>query len=210
MSFNQPKRMKFERVNGEQLKEVRDELKMINPREEFLDPEEEVDSDLKEFIRAQIFESEARINTRLDKLDRKLNILLTKLTDDYQEDEEEDPLEVDDNQEEHIIEYIDDPDEHTTIVDECSSQLFPIVQEEFFDYFMTRLKDESYRVSLVNARWELARNVGTRSFNVSVKDFLLMHFDLEVCVKYSVSGYGSRGSKKKKLDAPTLVKVCLN
>lgn len=42
---------------------------------------------------------------------------------------------------------------------------------------------------------------------------MLMHFELGVCIKYSISGYGSRGSKKKKVDAPTLVKYtyeCFN
>lgn len=213
----------MERVNGEQLKELkvyRDEIKKLKPSREIedelrveLSEDEEVDSDLKAFIQTQISDSEARINTRLDNIDKKLNLLLSKLIEDYQESEQEDPLGEDEIQEEHIIEYVHDIEEQATIVDEYSSQLFPITEEEFFDYFMNRLKDETYRQNLVNARWELAKHVGSRSFNVSVKNFLVMHFDLEVCVKYSVSGYGSRGSRKKKLDAPTLVKYvyeCFN
>jgi hypothetical protein len=40
-----------------------------------------------------------------------------------------------------------------------------------------------------------------------------MHFDLPVCVKYSVSGFGAHGSIKKKLDSNSLtnyVYECFN
>ena len=154
----------------------------------------------------------------MDRIERKLNKLLAlKGEDDSETDEEkanaseEQPYE----EEEHIIEeYVNDEmeDSHDQI-DEYSSLIFPIADEGTFDWFMFKLKNDEYRSNLVNKRWALTRNVGTRSFNVSVKDFLRMHFDLSVCIKYSVSGFGSRGSKKKKVDSKTLsfyVHECFN
>lgn len=218
---NQPpvKKIKIQKLQSDQFKELmiyRDEIKKLTSSKDIEPPQEieyivdDNDDDIKIFIQNEIRESEMRINQRLDKLDRKLNLLLEKFVDNYQEEEEE--SQVDEVQEEHVIEYIQENDDSST-VDELSPQIFPITDEGTFDWFMTRLKDENYRNSLIASRWELAKNVGTRSFNVAVKDFMLMHVELAVCIKYSVSGYGSRGTKKKKLDAPTIVKYvfeCFN
>jgi hypothetical protein len=122
------------------------------------------------------------------------------------------PVEENDSliEEEHLIEYINENEE---AVEEFSNEMFPINDEGTFDWFMNRLKDEEFQNNLISTRWHLTRDCGTRSFNVSIKDFLKFHFDLSVVIKYSVSGYGSRGTKKKKLDAKTLSKYvyeCFN
>jgi hypothetical protein len=96
------------------------------------------------------------------------------------------------------VEYVDDPKLNSAEID------FPINDEPTFDWFFVNLKGEEFRNELIARRWHLSRNVNTKTLNVAVKEFLKMHFELTVCVKYSCSGYGSHGTKKKKLDSKSL------
>jgi len=206
-----PKKIKLEK--GFETVQITDPL----VEESMLD-ESSTTSDIKRYIREQVKISEQKILLKMDRIERKLNQLLALRgsNDDSESDEKPDmsgeqPYE----EEEHIIEeYVNDElEESHGQIDEYSSLIFPIADEGTFDWFMIKLKDDEYRSILVNKRWALTRNVGTRSFNVSVKDFLRMHFDLSVCIKYSISGFGSRGSKKKKVDSKTLsfyVYECFN
>lgn len=172
------------------------------------------DQSIKYFIRQQIQLSELKILARMEVIERKLDQLLALkscVTEQPDQNDNESHYE----QEEHIIEeYIsDDPAvDHADEPDDYNNT-FPITDEDTFDLFMLKMKDPAYRNTLVNQRHHLTRNCGTRSFNVSVKDFLRMHVDLAVCIKYSISGYGSRGTKKKKVDGKTLavyVHECFN
>lgn len=87
--------------------------------------------ELKTFIKNEIVKSEARINEKLHNIEQKFN------TDEGSVIEER-LLEVDYVQEE-------EGDEDPAIIDEISSQLFPIAYEDTFDWFMERLKDDSKR-----------------------------------------------------------------
>lgn len=172
--------------------------------------DDQSDQAMKEYIRGQIKISERKILMKMDRIERKLNQLLGLKGDagnnDASETDEKIFMNDEMYEEEHILEeYVNDEMEesHGTI-DEYSSLIFPINDEQTFDWFMLKLKDDEYRNNLINKRWTLTRNVGTRSFNVSVKDFLRMHFELAVVIKYSISGFGSRGRKKKKVDSKTL------
>lgn len=186
----------------------------------YIEEDEETDegndnTEIKRFIRGQIKQSERKIRElierRIDRLERKINRLLEKKFENNDTSNiDHIDKEQDFDEEEHLIEYVNEGEDQT---DELNHQIFPICDENTFDWFMERLKDEQYRENLVCRRYKLTRDVGMKSFNVSVKDFLLMHFQLAVCIKYSVSGYGSRGTKKKKLDSPTLTKYifeCFN
>lgn len=196
-----PKKIKLEKLY--------DTVHVTDPlvEENLLD--ESSTSDIKRYIREQVKISERKILLKMDRIERKLNQLLALRGSQIDSDSDakpdisgEQPYE----EEEHIIEeYVNDElEENHGQIDEYSNLIFPIADEGTFDWFMLKLKDDEYRSTLVNKRWALTRNVGTRSFNVSVKDFLRMHFDLSVCIKYSVSGFGSRGTKKKKVDSKTL------
>lgn len=205
-------RNEIKKIN--EIKKTKEEVSksVINEMDENTnDYEHDRTDDIKEFIRYQIGLSEKRINIRLDKIESKINKLLEIKSDVGSVviiDEEHNDESFETDHEEHIIEeYVnenenDDVDDNA--IDEYSSDIFPISDESSFDWFFARLKDDSFRANLVNQRWELTKNVGLRSFNVSVKDFIRFHFNLAVCTKYSVSGYGGRGSKKKKFDSQTL------
>jgi hypothetical protein len=148
--MSQPeKRIKIERANADHLKDLniyREEIKRLNSSRdqeiEYLVEEHESDN-LKIFVQNEIRESENRINQKLEKIERKLNLLIEKFIDDYQEEEDS---QVDDDEEmteEHVIEYIQETvEEPPAIVDELSNQIFPISDKDTFDWFMERLRDE--------------------------------------------------------------------
>lgn len=166
--------------------------------------------ELKKFIRDQIRLSERRIQNRFDIIEGKLNRLLDRQT--AQSGEEEEFIE-----EEHVYEVDDNahqPTFHQSVeVSEQDFKIFPICDEQTFDWFFDRLKNEDYRNSLIQRRWNLTKTVNMKSLKISVKDFLLMHFDLSVCIKYSISGFGAHGIRKKKLDSNSLnifVYECFN
>lgn len=166
------------------------------------------DGDLKAYLHEQIQKSEWRVMKRLDTIEQKLDRLLeAQHTANQIEDEP--------TVEEHLVEWVEAepglPREGS--VNELDSRLFPIADESTFDWFFERLRNEDYRNKLIQSRWQLTRNVSTKTFQISIKDFLRMHFELTVCVKYSVSGYGARGVKKRKFDSATLTKYvyeCFN
>jgi hypothetical protein len=205
-----PKKIKLEKVF--------DTVQITDPLVDESLVDESSTSDIKRYIREQVKMSERKILSKMDRIERKLNQLLALQGSNVDSDSDEKPdmsAEQPYEEEEHIIEeYVnDDLEDNLGQIDEYSSLIFPIADEDTFDYFFLKLKNDEYRSTLVNKRWALTRNVGTRSFNVSVKDFLRMHFDLSVCIKYSISGFGSRGSKKKKVDSKTLtfyVYECFN
>lgn len=145
-------------------------------------------------IKKYILASENRINQRLNKIEELLNKVLERQNAAHPEEE---PA----MEEQHLVEYIEDTRTNPTDMD---NRLFPINDEATFDWFFENLKDEEYRSALIIRRWALTRNVNTKTVNIAVKEFIRMHFDLPVCVKYSCSGYGSHGTKKKKLDTKTL------
>lgn len=153
---------------------------------------------LKKYIRDQIRLSERRVHERFDRLERKINRILEKQF-------HEETIPSDDVQEEHLIDWNGEQNENPHVdPSELDDDIFPISDEETFEWFCEKLKDEEYLTALILRRWQLARNVSTKSFNVSVKDFLRMHFELPVCCKYSVSGYGAHGLRKKKLEAASI------
>ncbi|KAG5677352.1 hypothetical protein PVAND_007116 [Polypedilum vanderplanki] len=214
------KRIKLE-IKHSELNKFRDEIKkitIVNENEiqetnfkESNDPlvVNKEHSDIKEYIRDQIRQSEQRVQKRLDFIEHKLNILLERIDSDKQYGLS--ILSENDNEDKILEEFVEE--DSVVIQDEFNSQIFPIADEETFDWFLTQLSDENYREILTSHRWHLTKNCGTRSFNVSVKDFIRMHFELAVCIKYSVSGYGSRGTKKKKFDSQSLIKYvyeCFN
>lgn len=173
---------------------------------------ESTDSDegLKSYIRDQIQQSERRVQKRLDTIEQKLDRLLEAQNLPPVEQIEEEPT-----VEEHLVDWVEaDPAlAREEVVNELDSRLFPIADEGTFDWFFERLRNDDYRNKLIQSRWELTRNVCTKSFQISIKDFLRMHFELTVCVVYSISGYGAHGVKKKKFDSSTLTKYvfeCFN
>ncbi|KAL7050389.1 hypothetical protein ACKWTF_004060 [Chironomus riparius] len=214
----------IQKIKRSSMSEIDESLpKKIKLEKTFTDPlveecmiDESSTSDIKRYIREQVKISERKILLKMDRIERKLNQLLALNGSNVDSDSDEKPDISGDIIEEYVnyeLEENDELDQGHGQIDEFSSLIFPIADEGTFDWFMLKLKDEEYRSILVNKRWTLTRNVGTRSFNVSVKDFLRMHFDLSVCIKYSVSGFGSRGSKKKKVDSKTLtfyVYECFN
>ena len=156
-------------------------------------------SDIKKYIREQIQLSEQRIHRRFDLLEQRLNNFFNRQTTEEPEALEE------------YIEQESSPQKIGT--EEVDARIFPIADEETFDFFFEQLKDPEIRDVLVANRWTLTRNVSTKSYNISVKEFLRMHFELPICVKYSVSGFGAHGTKKKKLDSysiTTFVFECFN
>lgn len=157
---------------------------------------------IKKYIREQIRASERRIHQRFDILEQKLNTLFERhLQQPIDEEEEEEEV----IEEEHLVEWIEQDSLQQKIdTNDLDCRIFPIADESTFDWFFDKLKDEEYRTSLIQRRCQLTRNVSTKSFNVSVKEFIRLHFDLPVCVKYSVSGFGAHGVRKKKLDANSL------
>lgn len=154
--------------------------------------------DIKKYIREQILLSEMRVIQRFDQLEQRINRLLERQL--QPQTEEEVVIE-----EEHLAEYIE-PDAETSMEEsnEIDCRIFPIADEVTFDWFFDKLRNEEYRNALVARRWNLTRNVSTKSFNTSVKDFIRMHFDYSVVVLYSVSGFGAHGIRKKKLDSNSL------
>ena len=134
--------------------------------------------------------SENRINERLNRIERKLDRILERRGASSEIEEEE-----------HLVEFEEEPNRMTS---DSDKRIFPINDEYTFDWFFQNLKDDEYRNSLINRRWNLTRNVNTKTINIAVKEFLKMHFELAICVKYSCSGYGSHGTKKKKLDTKSL------
>lgn len=171
----------------------------LKPNSSSTSQPEECD-DLKKFIREQVRQSERRIQHRIDRIEQKINRLLEQnYTQQVQTEEEL-------IEEEHLlnVEYLDRGGDLKVELDELGSLAFPIADEATFDWFFEKLAIEDHRIALVERRWHLTRNVSTKSFNIAVKDFIRMHFDLNVCVKYSVSGFGSHGIRKKKLDSNSL------
>lgn len=159
--------------------------------------------DFKKFMRDQIRMSERRIQNRCDIIEGKLNRLLDRQTTVLSGGEEE-YLE-----EDHIYEVVEEgsvqPTFHQSVeVTEQDFKIFPIFDESTFDYFFEKLKSEEYRDLLIERRWKLSKAVNMKSLKIAVKEFLLMHFDLSVCIKYSVSGFGAHGIRKKKLDSNSL------
>lgn len=146
--------------------------------------------EIKEYIREQIHLSEQRIHQRFDSLEQKLNTLINRRVSLQAESDEAE-------------EWIEEDQVPKIEVCEIDSSIFPIADEDTFDWFFQQLRSEEYRNALIANRWHLANTVN-KSFNISVKDFLQMHFELTVCVKYSVSGFGAHGIKKKKLDLQSL------
>lgn len=169
-----------------------------NSSSSMIQPEES--EDLKKFIREQIRQSERRIQHRIERIEQKINRLLEQ-NYTHQVQTEEELIE-----EEHLlnVEYLDRGGDLKVEVDELGSLAFPIADEATFDWFFEKLAVEEHRNALIERRWHFTRNVSTKSFNIAVKDFIRMHFDLSVCVKYSVSGFGSHGIRKKKLDSNSL------
>lgn len=153
---------------------------------------ESENSQLKEEIKKLIRESENRINIKLNRIESKLNQLLNQQNDQV----------IEEIPEEHLDELIEETKLSPSDID--TSKIFPINDEHTFDWFFESLKNDEFRNDLISRRWSLTRNVNTKSLNIAVKEFLQFHFELPVCVKYSCSGYGSRGVKKKKLDSKTL------
>lgn len=137
---------------------------------------EHKDDEIKKIIRDQVLTSENRIQLRLDKLEQKLNRLLECLLPGTEEDIPE----------EHLLEFAEENEEtqHLENDEELDRRIFPITDEATFDWFFGRLRDGDYRESLISRRWQLTRTVSTKSFNISVKDFLRLHFELTVCIKY--------------------------
>lgn len=152
------------------------------------------EDDMKKFIREQIQLSEHRVHQQLDRIEKKLNQLIEKQTTEPSEQAEEVLLE------EHLLEIEDRKVE----ANDVGSMAFPIEDEAMFEWFFERLRDEDYRNQLIESRWTLTAKCSTKFYHIAVKDFIRLHFDLAVCVKYSVSGFGSHGSRKKKLDSETL------
>lgn len=161
------------------------------------DPLEETQAgsndDIKKYIREQIELSEQRIHQRFDLIEQKLNSFLDRQVAQPVAGSEA------------VEEWIEQEGSlQKDVAGEVDSRIFPIADEDTFDWFFEQLRNEEYRNALISNRWPLARNVSTKSFNVSVKEFLRMHFELPVCVKYSVSGFGAHGMKKRKLESNTL------
>lgn len=156
------------------------------------------EDDMKQYLREQIRLSERRILHKLDQLDRKINRLLCRPVQMTTTPEEEMV------EEEHLTEWDDEFYDHPVDETDLDNRLFPIADEKTFDWFCDKLHEEEYRNALIQQRWHMTRNLSTKSVNVAVKDFLRMHFDLTVCVKYSVSGFGAHGVRKKKLDFKSL------
>lgn len=73
------------------------------------------------------------------------------------------------------------------------------------DWLVENLKDDEFRKMLITRRLSLTLSIRRISLCIAVKKFLIMHFELPVCVKYSCSGRGRRlNIIKKKLDIKTL------
>lgn len=164
-----------------------------------------VDDDIRKYIREQIRQSENRIIQRCDKIEQKINRLLEcqlsqPIEEEVDDDEEEEGIE------EHLVEFVDpDPVDSKVDPSELDSRLFPITDEATFDWFFDKLKDEDYRNALILRRWSLTRSCSPKSVSIAVKDFLKLHFELPVVVKYSISGFGAHGIRKKKLDSNSLI-----
>lgn len=194
-----------------ELQQFQDEIRRIKVENDYESAKDNIcnnqidsvdpDDDLRTYIRNQIQESERRVQKRLDAIEQKLDRLLeAQNLSSVEQIEEEPPVE------EHLVDWVDaEPAPvREEVVNEFDSRLFPIADEGIFDWFFERLRNEEYRNQLIQSRWQLTRNVSTKSFQISVKDFLRMHFELTVCVKYSVSGYGAHGVKKRKFDCNSL------
>lgn len=167
----------------------------------------QIDSeDIKKFVQDQIRASERKIFQRFDRLEQKMNKILELCI--VQQSGEEEAVE-----EEHLVDWLEPEDAAKPDPMDIDQQMFPITDEVTFECFFDKLKDEVYRNSMIQRRWPLTRNISTKSLNVAVKEFLRLHFDLPVCIKYSVSGYGAHGVRKKKLDSislTTFVSGCFN
>lgn len=166
------------------------------------------EEDIKTFIREEIQQSERRIQTQLDCIEMKLNQIIQHLS-------VPEITQVEDLVEEEVAEYLDGNELEAIPEDsiQMDRKIFPISDEVTFEWFFEKLKDDSYRDALIERRWHLTKRLEKKSFNSSVKAFLKTHFDLSICVGYSVSGYGSHGTKKKKFDSETLttyVYECFN
>ncbi|CRK97537.1 CLUMA_CG010925, isoform A [Clunio marinus] len=163
-------------------------------------------SEIKSYIRSQVRLMEQRINLRFDHIEDKINKLLERQTSQTPADTvivEEHILDSDDagpnsDTPEYKITHIASNDESVNLI-------FPIADEATFDWFFERLWHEEFRSNLINQQWHHATNKNAKSFNVSVNSFLRKHFDLTVCVKYSVSGFGAHGTRKRKLDSNSLI-----
>jgi hypothetical protein len=200
---NEIRKIKGEPVVVEEPEPVEEEVQANidpEPKEEenidyledpFITTQQQNNDEIKKYIRM----SERRINDRLERIEQKLNKLLERQVDAQQIIEEEPAIE-----EQHLIEYEDS----RVNPGDLDNRLFPVSDEATFDWFFDNLKEEEYRNNLIARRWPLTRNVNTKTLNIAVKEYLRMHFELTVCVKYSCSGYGSHGTKKKKLDTKTL------
>lgn len=175
-----------------------DELQLVYSEEEVMDfPKEPPSADRKYFKAA-----EARIHRRIDTLEGKLDTIMKTLEHIQNQQQGYDALEMEtaaetapfrSQDDEQFIEIFD-----MEKVEECE---FPIVDEEHFEWFEMILADDNHRANLVEKRSHLVKGLSFKTMMVAVKQFLLQHFELEVCTKYSTSGYGSHGTKKKKVNA---------
>lgn len=191
--------------NEEATGSVRSETETRLPDTKPSDPTSRDDPDLKKFIRELIRASERRVHQRLDRMEQKINRLVESQFTAIKEDPAV--------EEEHLIEYFEADGAEQEDDQEVDDRLFPIADETTFDWFFAKLAEETYRNALIDRRWPLTRNVNIKSFNIAVKDFLRMHFELPVCVKYSISGFGAHGIRKRKLESNLLtsyVYECFN
>lgn len=172
-----------------------DERNFLIESSEKIEPAEETSLVTKK----NLLSAENRIHRRIDalevKIDKILDMLLTQNPQvSYEVLESENMTNESQEEEQHILESL----ELEKVVDEYQ---FPINEEEHFEWFQANLSNDTYRANLVDKRSYLVKGLSFKTLMVAVKQFLLHHFELEVCTKYSCSGYGSHGSKKKKLNS---------
>lgn len=157
--------------------------------------------------------AEARIHRRIDAMEnklskettainQKLNKIMNMLSQIIQQGTSYEALDAENMsasgqsqvEEEHVFESFD----VEKVDDDCQ---FPITDEEHFEWFQTSLSSDSFRLGVVEKRAHVVKGLSFKTLMVAVKQFIMLHFELEVCTKYSCSGYGSHGTKKKKVNS---------
>lgn len=181
-------RLQINRIKAEEI-ELLEEIE--DNEDQFIEKAPTADNSHFSEIKKLIEMLENRINERFNRIERKIDRILERRSSEPASEIEE----------EHLVEFEEEPNRMSS---DSDKRIFPINDEGTFDWFFQNLKDDEYRNNLINRRWNLARNVNTKTVNIAVKEFLKMHFELTTCVKYSCSGYGKNGSKKKKLDTKSL------
>lgn len=160
-------------------------------------------SELSSLSRKEFKAAEVRIHRRIDDVENKLDTIMKMLEQIQQQQSSYEALEVETLSNAPCASSQDEDQQLIEIVDmEKSEELdFPIADEDTFEWMQSMLADETFRANLVEKRSQIVRGLSFKTLMVAVKQFLLHHFELECVTKYSCSGYGAHGTRKKKANS---------